>query len=438
MIGKKKYIWVMAVTVLFAGIYVIAQDIDEDSLFAMEELTLTDSVEGDLPASDGGEDDLLAELLAGDLDADLDDDLLEEDIPLDALTDADDGDDLGALLEDLDSENIADSIDGIDEDVPVAEEAPAEDFDLGDAIDDLGLDAVEEEPEVADIPEVASEDVSMDDLLGELTADEPAEDNTLPEVEEEPTALAEESLDDLLGELTAEEPTADTLAAEEPIIEEKGVDLEEEIPEIDDTEIDDSIDMDALVAELADEAEDDLGLNDLTASAPAPVEVVEPLVVELLEIAEEPEAVELVEIVEAPKEYIDEMALDDDLFKSLANEAQGDIAASKVAESIDRGDKPALPILEPESDVDDLIEALSAEAEAAVIPVVDLDEMPPTEIEAPVAVAATVAEEELPVAELLELDEIEAPVEIIEAPVAVKRPEVSAFETPERLKRIAA
>ena len=70
MIGSTKHIWLLVAVVSAMAWYSVAQDgVDEDSLLALEELTLTDAVEGDLPvADDAGDDDLLAELLGGDED----------------------------------------------------------------------------------------------------------------------------------------------------------------------------------------------------------------------------------------------------------------------------------------------------------------------------------------------------------------------------------
>ena len=108
MMEKQKFIWVMVVAILFAGMGVIAQDIDEDSLLAEEEMTLSDSIEGDLPIDDAGQDDLLAELLADDSGADLDSDLFDADVPLDALADEDVADDsLADALGDLNEVDIS-------------------------------------------------------------------------------------------------------------------------------------------------------------------------------------------------------------------------------------------------------------------------------------------------------------------------------------------
>jgi len=444
MTGKNKYIWLMAVTILFAGLYGIAPAADEDSLLAMEELTLTDSVEGDLPASDAGEDDLLAELLAGDLD----EDLPEEEIPLDALTIDESDNELGALLEDVADEDMAATIDGIDAEVP-AENIVVDDVDLGAAIDDLGLDSLE--TETLDIAEEEPEAIAEDT---DVVVEEPEA------IAEEPEVIAEDdfSMDDLLGELTAEEPTADTLpvVAEEElvpaveevaVVEEKGLDVEEEIPEIDDSETDDSMDMDELIDELAGDAEADLDLGGLVVEEPAPVKATESIVVELPEIVKEPVAVELVDIVEEPEEYIDDLALDDDLFKELANEAQGDIATEKSAIAVARGEAPSPIVVEQEFEVDDLIETLAEEAEAGVVPASGLEETVSVVVAEPVAIVEEpVAIVEEPVAIVEEpVAIVEAPVTIAKEPVAivaeplvVKRPEVAAFETAERLKRIAA
>ena len=403
MIERKKYIWLMSLAVLFAGIYSIAQDIDEDSLMAMEELNLTDSIEGDLPVAEGNDDDLLAELLGGDIDSDLDNDLLDEDRSLDAISLDDSSDDLGSLLEDIVNEPIAEGIDVTETDVPAEKEEEA--FALDDAIDDLGLDSLETEtadivesnPAFVEESEDVTEDVSMDDLLGELTAEEPTVDTLM---EEEPVVAEDVSMDDILGELPAEEVA---------VVEEKGLDLDEDI-----SEIDDALDMDELVDELAAESEEDLGLADLTDDTLETIDVVEPII-------EDVEPDKLVEIVEEPEEYVDDMAMDDDLFKSLASEALVDIAAEKSATLSERGEQPAEPVVEKDLALDNLIATLASEAEAQV-PMEDLDEMVP--VAEPVAIVPSKIEEDLPVV-------------IIAEPIVGKSPEVAAFEEAERTKRIA-
>jgi len=426
MMEKQKYIWVMVVAILFAGMGVIAQDIDEDSLLAEEEVTLSDSIEGDLPTDDAGQDDLLADLLSDDSGSDLDSDLFDADVPLDALADEDTADDsLADALGDLKEVDMGDAIEGLDAKVPAVEEPAVEDLDLGGAVEDLGLDSEKPgaliEPAADEGLDAMDTDESLDDLLGELAGEEPTAD--LQPVVKEPALIEEPKV--------VEEPA---------IVEEKGVDTAEAVPEFDD-----SIDMDALVAELAGEAEADLGIKDVPevvepapavdiVEEPAPVEVVEEPAAPV-EIVEEPAAP--VEIVEEPPpavEYVDNMAIDDDIFKGLADEAKTDIAVGNAA-AADSDELPAIPVLEPESDVDDLIESLADEAESGLA-------LPEEPIEEPVAVVKEpeVIEEELP-AVTEEPVAVEAPVEVpveIAAPVATKSPEVSAFETAERLKRIAA
>jgi hypothetical protein len=145
MMEKQKYVWlIMVAAALFAGINLIAQDIDEDSLLAEEDITLSDAVEGDLPSADAGDDDLMAELLADDSGDDADSDLLDADIPLDALADeveepADDS--ITDALDSLANGDLDNEVDGLDSDIPVAD-TPAADTPVGDTpvADDENLD----------------------------------------------------------------------------------------------------------------------------------------------------------------------------------------------------------------------------------------------------------------------------------------------------------
>ena len=133
--GIFKRVWLMAVVVLVFGWGAVAQEgIDEDSLLAMEELTLSDAVEGDLPLAEGGDDDLLAELLAGGDDLEFEDAPELEDLPealLDEplMLDEAMADEPATVIEELPAEDLASTIEGID-----AAPAAFEVVDAGDAL----------------------------------------------------------------------------------------------------------------------------------------------------------------------------------------------------------------------------------------------------------------------------------------------------------------
>ncbi len=359
MIGSVKRIW-PAVAVTFAVALVSpAQDgVDEDSLLAMEEMTLTDAVEGDLPvADDSGGDDLLAELLAGD------------DMPLDDLA---------------------------TDEATTLESVNLDDDDLGDL--DLTL-----------------EELPDDDLAEAIDSDE-----------------SDMSLDDLLGAMAGEEPTAESVPAVDAApLEEKGLDAmldSEEIalpdmPEtVEEPPVADATDLDALIDELADEPEPELDMGALMEEIPETVETPEPVVEmpppAMVEIVEEPE----------PEGYVDDMALDAELFGSLLDEARTDLAAGEGSESEIHAEDPIASAETPEP-IDDVVEMLVEEAETdlGVVPEIELLPEPPTvePVPAPIAEAGAV-----------ELAEIEPELEP-EAVVVGKSASVAAFETAERLKRIA-
>jgi general secretion pathway protein D len=485
--GNIKRLWVIATAVLLVGSMAVAQDsADEDSLLAMEEMTLTDAVEGDLPVDDAGDDDLLAELLAGSEESEEVIEALpaEDEIPLDELPlDDSVAEDFGAALTELPAEDLTDTIEGIeaspdalemddsgadlsdlaeatDETEAVGEEEP---LDLGAAIEELGLPSDEPAEETAAV----TAEPPSDDLLGELTGDEPvgeevpteeapitdlvedlAAGEDFPEEEKGVDDPSADDMDDLLGELAEEDAPE---VAEEPPVDDMadllGDLAGEETPEMADppaSEVDDLLgaleaeeppaslpdaaeaeeDLDDLIGELAGEPEEDLPAGVL-AEVPEVIEEPEvadlPLLAEETELpTEEPPAV--VDIVDEPPadEYVDDMALEDALFDELAGEAKGDMAAGQAALARDAGLQPVAELPPPAPDV---VEALVAEAESEM------------GIAAPVTVPA-----EVPVPVTVPTVE-PAPVVVAPPPpppMTEKDRQIAAFETAERLKRIAA
>jgi general secretion pathway protein D len=448
MTGNIKRVWLTAAAVLAMGWGVVAQDgVDEDSLLALEEMTLTDAVEGDLPVAEAGDDDLLAELLAGG------DELGVEEIPADDAFSLDEleldeslGDDIGAMLDDIPTDDLSTAIEGIPElpgtleasdpveEVvePVADVPVADELDLEAAVSELGLPADEPEVSVAATP--------LDDIADVIA---PVE--------------SDEALDDLLGDLAGEEPTAET-----PALEEKGMGLESplvlDIPEVPadpedgladlltdvapetaapvEAPMADEPDLDGLIDELADTPEPDLDLGSLIEEVVEPAAVVEaPAAVDPVpELVEEPAPTAPVEIVEdpEPEAYVDSMALDDDLFESLVNEAKGDMAAGEAALAEDAGEAPvSLPAeLQAPSPVDDLVSAV--ESDMGLAPATaDRMPLPPSFDGDPVAVEAE------PSIEVADLTVDEVPPAPVVVPLSGKAAEVAAFETAERLRRIA-
>ncbi len=507
--GTKKYLWWLVITAMLSGSAMIAQEaIDEESLLAMEEMTLTDAVEGDLPSAEADSDDLLAELLAVDEDVEEAgaEPALEESIPLEALElDETVDEDFGDALETVSAEDLADSIEGIEvtddidspvidepadmlADVDTTESEEEEPLDLAAAVEELGLpvdepvveEVAEEVPaegdlddllgELAEEPVETVEEAPADDLLADLADETPEEPETVEEVVEVP---AEGDLDDLLGELTeepvesVEEAPADDLLAdlvddapEEPeaveeLVEEKGLDVVEasaegdlddllgelteepvevaeeppaddllsefaeddlsgeflsEEPEIqpseDVVEDDDvaDLDLDALADELSGDAEADLIVE--TPDVPAIPPVKEAPVQQPIPEPEE------IEIVEAPpgEDYVDDMSLDSSVFNDLVSEARGDIAAGKTLES-----EQAAAELPPENP--DIVEELVQEAESTM----------GVQNEVPAPTVEPIAVDMAPEVVIAEPE-----------PMTERDRQVTAFETAERLKRIAA
>ncbi|MBT3194634.1 MAG: hypothetical protein HN341_18975 [Verrucomicrobia bacterium] len=520
MIGKTKRAWLMTAVVLAAGWGVIAQDgVDEDSLLAMEEMTLTDAVEGDLPVAGSGDDDLLAELLAGGDDLDFEEaPVAEETLPMEDLTFDDDlGDDLGEALEELPVDDLTDAIEGVDlapdafeiADTEVSPEAltgvpdapevaeddtQTADLDLGAAAEELGLPIDEPEVSVAAVPLDAATDApmpiepeeSLDDLLGDLAGEEPSGDSLpveekgmdvaspllleLPETPADP----EDDLEAMLGDLpeapadpeddlgamltdlpeTPADPGEDLEALlgdlpETPADPEDDLDgMLTDLPEVatdPDTDaaapMDPALDLDDLIGELSDAPEPDLDVGMLVEEVSEPVEVVDPIPEPIPEVVEEPA---MVEIVEEPEVYVDEMPLDDSLFDSLVSEAQSDMAAGEAALAADAGEPlPMLPeVLDPEDAT--VVDSLVAEAEAdlGLAPAPQDITPPPSLVPEPVPepapvelVEPMVSEEPVPESVSPEMPvEVAAPVPV---PLTGKAAEVAAFETAERLRRIA-
>ncbi len=489
--SAKRGLIVMTLVCAAAWISVAQDGVDEDSLLALEEMTLTDAVEGDLPVSDdGGDDDLLAELLAGAEEMPADD-AADDTLSLDAMVlDEAEMDAFGEALEEVPADDLAAAIDGIEpaddalempeigDDLtdlteamdlgePAAEAAAEEPFDLEAAVEELGLPSGDPEISVsvappAEEPLLTEDDVSLDDLLGDMAGEE-ATAESVPTVDELPIpdlveeaaveampveelaieampveekgldALfdAEETAMDVLPEMV-EEPT-DVLPemVEEPAEAVADLDLPVEEPAMEDT------DLDALISELADEPEPTLDMGDMIEEIPEAVAVPVPALVETTPVVEPVAPPAMVEIVEEPEveAYVDEMALDDDLFGSLVNEARSDLAAGQSALAEDEGQERAVPAPLPEPEVD-IVEMLVDEAETDMGIIPEVLPEPPTVEPAPAPVAEPIpAVEPLPV----ELTELEPEVDVApepERPVG-KSASVAAFETAERLKRVA-
>jgi general secretion pathway protein D len=165
-------------------------ELDEDSLLAQEELTLTDAVEGELPAADaGGEDDFLSELF-GDSDGAAAGAALGSeaaDLPLDDLLAGDDA-------EPETAEVVPESLDAVVEGI---EAAPADDIDAFPLDKGFDADAV-----VDEMMEMGDSDAVAEDASAAASTPDPEEDAA--------------DLDAMLGEMVAEEPTAEPVAAEAP------------------------------------------------------------------------------------------------------------------------------------------------------------------------------------------------------------------------------
>jgi len=271
-----------------------AQEWDDGGLMAFEDLAIDEAVEGDLPELD--DDDFFLDDL---MEAPADEAPLPAEDPTPPADDADDDDDLFALLDDWE-----------EAEAPPADDAVAEEKGLDAAPDDaddwlgqLGLeddadDVVPPEPDVPVAETPSPEDDLLDDdaLFDELTAVDPAP-TPSPAPEPEPTpddelfdadldlwasepdfddvdvadeppapALVDDDLDDLLGLLADDEPTPAPAPDPEPFEDDLALD-------------------DAIVGSLIDEARtqrdeeppQDFDIEDMIRAAEAePVRVPEP------------------------------------------------------------------------------------------------------------------------------------------------------------------
>ncbi len=344
---------------LSAGSVFAQAVLDEDSLFAQEEMTLTDTVAGELPAADSsGDADFLSELF-GDSAVAIPDDLGAETeaLPLDDLF-------ADAPAEPESAEVLPESLDAV---VDGIEAEPAADIDafpldkgfdadavlgemleMGDseAVAEIAGDVAPDAPTATeDVATVTDSDLALDAMLGEMVAEEPDAGGVLTV---EPTGTETAAADDL-GFLFDEAPA---VAPEVPVVaetvEEKGAPatddldflfgdapVEAEPPvgavappaaaELPAAAAED--DLDALIGELAGEEEPAI---EVTVEPPAPADDFDSLFA--VKPADEP-AVEVAQEVEprvdvpAPRPVADPMALDEDIFKSLASEAKNDMKA---------------------------------------------------------------------------------------------------------------
>ena len=218
---------------LSAGSVFAQAVLDEDSLFAQEEMTLTDTVAGELPAADSsGDADFLSELF-GDSAVAIPDDLGAETeaLPLDDLF-------ADAPAEPESAEVLPESLDAV---VDGIEAEPAADIDafpldkgfdadavlgemleMGDseAVAEIAGDVAPDAPTATeDVATVTDSDLALDAMLGEMVAEEPDAGGVLTV---EPTGTETAAADDL-GFLFDEAPA---VAPEVPVVaetvEEKG------------------------------------------------------------------------------------------------------------------------------------------------------------------------------------------------------------------------
>jgi general secretion pathway protein D len=329
--------------------------LDEDSLFAAEELTITNTVEGELPAAatSGGDADFLSELFGDSAPVVPEEPSVEAALPAgDQITEA------AALLEA--TEVLPASLDAVVEGINAE---PATDIDafpldkgvdadavLGEMLEIGDSEAVagsagEAAPVVpaatADVPTGADSDLALDAMLGDMVAEEPGAAGVGTDVPAVAAPVAADDLDFLFGEApvaTGEPVAVPEVPAVAEVVEEKGA------PAADD--------LDFLFGEEPVAAgepaavapvDDDLGnvIGNMVTGTPEPVveTTAEPLVPsdEFGSLFADPVAgestptAEPVAAVPETDPADDPMALDDNLFKSLAKEAKKDMKAAPVA-----------------------------------------------------------------------------------------------------------
>ncbi len=344
---------------------------DESGTMAFEDLAIESAVEGALPTV-SADDDLLKTLMSG----------TEADVPVGAidvgktLPTVPDGKSAVLTLDDVPASDLA-VIEGAE--APAVDVAPVEEK----GVDTRGSAAVAAAAE----PPVNLVDVATElGLTGETEVVPP-----MPRA-----AVAAPPTDDLADLLAGEEETVTvpsvpappvipvSLAEEVPVVE--SVTPLETVPEETATVsavvdkvpappvVTDDIGIEDLIKELAGETEAEMAIERVpieTPQPPASVDVVPPPA----EDVPPAPVVAPVEIVDQPPEFVDDMAIDADVLKSLTREARADTTTAAVAEA------PAMELV---------IEGLIDEAELAVEPPTA---PPPARVEKPVLpIEETVAE----------------------------------------------
>ena len=313
MMKPRRWIFKMAaVTAVAVVAGVVAQDLwDDESLFAQEDLIVDESVTGTLPEGAAGtDDDLFDALFGGDSDFD---DLTFTDDDLGDLTAVDEvADDSLEAFDTVDAE-VTVPEDLFDDTVGTGAGTPDDLFADAEGADDWDADAL-----LDDMFTTGDQDAAVTDTMdragladvfdGELDDGGLAADDDLDDAD----------IDDLFGTLIAEEPSAPPPA---PAVDDDDWDFEDvatttepekgdapDVADLDPADAAADVDFDALFAELATTA-------DPAPAPPEPVEEEAPV--------EEPAAIVEAPVAPAPPPaYEDELALHDDLFSTLAEEAQ--------------------------------------------------------------------------------------------------------------------
>ena len=470
----------MATVLSLSACPVFAQAVlDEDSLFAQEEMTITDTVAGQLPAADAnGDADFLSELF-GEGDVVVPEDLgaAAEALPLDDLFTADAvppestevvPESLDAVVEGIAAEPAAD-IDqfpldkGFDADAVLGEMLEMGD---SDAVAELATGADTNTPEPAVSDAAPEPEGDLDAMLGEMVGEEPdavtgdtgavtgAEPATADAgvvAEADPVAVepvtADAAAPDDLGFLFDDAPAvvepvpvADVPAVTETVAE-KGAPAPDDFDSLfgdapvavaePATVAPGEDDLDALIGGLAAEAESaapvaevpvtgtddlDMFLQDTPAVVESAPET--PAVAEAAPVAEVPAAVTVDD---------DPMALDDDIFKSLANDGRKDIR--KTPQSVKAPGVAADPFVEA------LSQPAAPVAESVAAPA-ETSEPVAESVAAPAGDDAPFSLDDFVAAESGEMA-ADAPAKVAALPRRDLPEGTAAFEEAERLKRVA-
>jgi len=454
---------VRMVTVLSLSVCpVFAQAVlDEDSLFAQEEMTITDTVAGQLPAAAAnGDADFLSELF-GEGDVVVPEDLgaAAEALPLENLVAED-------AAQPEAAEVVPESLDAVVDGV-VAE--PAADIDqfpldkgfdadavLGEMLEMGDSDAVAELATGADTntPEPAVSDAApepegdLDAMLGEMVGEEPdaVTGDTGAVTGAEPVTADAAAPDDLgflfddAPAVVEPVPAADVPAVTETVAE-KGAPAPDDLDSLFDdapvavaepaTVAPGEDDLDALIGGLAAEAESAAPVAEVPVTGTDDLDMLlqdTPAVVESApETSAVAEAAPVAEVPAAVTVEDDPMALDDDIFKSLANDGRKDIR--KTPQSVKAPGVAADPFVEALSQpAAPVAESVAAPAETTA-PVAESVAAPAGD-DAPFSLDDFVAAESGETTEAVAAD--------VAVPPIRNLPEgTAAFEEAERLKRVA-